>query len=41
VIDGLERADLRFAVAVQWHPEDMVERVAVQRRLFEAFANEL
>jgi putative glutamine amidotransferase len=41
VIEGLERADLRFAVAVQWHPEDMVERVPVQRRLFEEFAQQL
>ncbi|MEO8370937.1 MAG: gamma-glutamyl-gamma-aminobutyrate hydrolase family protein [Candidatus Solibacter sp.] len=38
VIEGLERPDLRFAVAVQWHPEDQVSRFAAQRRLFEAFA---
>jgi putative glutamine amidotransferase len=41
VIEGLERADLRFAVAVQWHPEDMVERVPLQRRLFEEFGRRL
>jgi len=29
---------LRFAVAVQWHPEDQVARFAAQRRLFEAFS---
>ena len=34
VIEGLERPDLRFAVAVQWHPEDQMPQ---QRRLFEAF----
>jgi putative glutamine amidotransferase len=38
VIEGLERPDLRFAVAVQWHPEDQTVRFAAQRRLFEAFA---
>lgn len=34
VVEGLERADRRFAVAVQWHPEDLPE----DRELFEAFA---
>ena len=24
VVEGLERPDLRFAVAVQWHPEDQM-----------------
>jgi gamma-glutamyl-gamma-aminobutyrate hydrolase PuuD len=38
VIEGLERQDQRFAVAVQWHPEDQVRRYPVQLRLFEAFA---
>ena len=38
IVEGLERPDLRFAVAVQWHPEDQVRRFAAQRRLFEAFA---
>jgi len=38
VVEGLERPDLRFAVAVQWHPEDQVARFAAQRRLFESFA---
>ena len=38
VIEGLERPDRRFAVAVQWHPEDRVALDARDRRLFEAFA---
>jgi putative glutamine amidotransferase len=38
LIEGLERPDLRFAVAVQWHPEDMAGRCPSQLRLFEAFA---
>lgn len=35
VIEGIERRDRRFAVAVQWHPEDLF---AQERALFEAFA---
>lgn len=38
VIEGLERDDRRFAVAVQWHPEDQVRRDQSQMKLFEAFA---
>lgn len=38
VIEALERSDRRFALAVQWHPEDQVRRDAEQRKLFEAFA---
>jgi putative glutamine amidotransferase len=38
IVEGLERPDLRFAVAVQWHPEDQVCRFPAQHRLFEAFA---
>jgi putative glutamine amidotransferase len=38
IIEGLERPDLRFAVAVQWHPEDQMPQ---QRRLFEAFRDAL
>ena len=37
VIEGLEHPDKRFAVAVQWHPEDRLN-CAGDRRLFEAFA---
>jgi putative glutamine amidotransferase len=36
-VEALERADKRFAVAVQWHPEDQAAGDAVQRRLFEEF----
>ena len=38
VIEGLERPDKRFAVAVQWHPEDQVSCDETQRKLFQAFA---
>lgn len=42
VVEGLERPDKRFVVAVQWHPENQAnggdER---QRRLFRAFAEEI
>jgi gamma-glutamyl-gamma-aminobutyrate hydrolase PuuD len=38
VIEGLERPDRRFVVAVQWHPEDQVRTCGEQRKLFEAFA---
>ncbi|HWB96903.1 MAG TPA: gamma-glutamyl-gamma-aminobutyrate hydrolase family protein, partial [Bryobacteraceae bacterium] len=41
VIEGLERTDRRFVVAVQWHPEDQARTDAVQLRLFEAFAESL
>ena len=37
-IEGFGRSDLRFAVAVQWHPEDLF---AQERALFEAFAEAL
>lgn len=39
--EALERPDRRFAVAVQWHPEDLVERNADAKRLFQAFADAL
>lgn len=38
IIEGLERPDRRFALAVQWHPEDQI-RFSAQRRLFEAFVS--
>jgi putative glutamine amidotransferase len=38
MIEGLERPDRRFAVAVQWHPEDRIASSEHDRRLFEAFA---
>ena len=37
MIEGLERPDKRFAVAVQWHPEDQAATDAIQKRLFEKF----
>ena len=40
IVEGLERADKRFVVAVQWHPEDMTNDER-QRRLFEAFREAL
>jgi len=41
VIEGLERPDKRFVIAVQWHPEDQAGVNGQQRRLFEAFCNAL
>jgi gamma-glutamyl-gamma-aminobutyrate hydrolase PuuD len=41
VIEGLERPDKRFAIAVQWHPEDRCHIDPLARRLFEAFAEAL
>jgi putative glutamine amidotransferase len=41
VIEALERNDRRFALAVQWHPEDQVRRDPSQMKLFEAFAEAL
>jgi putative glutamine amidotransferase len=37
-IEALERHDRRFAVAVQWHPEDRVRTHPADRALFEAFS---
>ncbi len=37
VIEGLERADRKFAVAVQWHPEDQATIDPIQAGLFSAF----
>lgn len=41
IIEGLERADRSFVVAVQWHPEDQVARDQAQLNLFRAFAEAL
>ena len=38
VVEGLERPDKRFVVAVQWHPEDQIVRCSEQIRLFQSFA---
>jgi putative glutamine amidotransferase len=37
VVEALERSDLPFAVAVQWHPEDQAPRDPSQKKLFAAF----
>src|SRR6185436_5779792 len=39
--EALERNDRRFAVAVQWHPEDLAESRPEAKRLFQAFADSL
>jgi putative glutamine amidotransferase len=41
VIEGIEMPGKRFAVAVQWHPEDQAATDAVQAKLFTAFAEAL
>lgn len=41
VIEALELSGRRFALAVQWHPENQASRDAGQRRIFESFANAL
>ncbi|HLH43140.1 MAG TPA: gamma-glutamyl-gamma-aminobutyrate hydrolase family protein [Bryobacteraceae bacterium] len=41
VIEAVERPDLRFAIAVQWHPEDLLAAFPQQLRLFEAFGESL
>ncbi|HYL76633.1 MAG TPA: gamma-glutamyl-gamma-aminobutyrate hydrolase family protein [Bryobacteraceae bacterium] len=38
IIEALERPDLPFALAVQWHPEDRILVSEADRKLFEAFA---
>jgi putative glutamine amidotransferase len=37
IVEAIERPDRRFAVAVQWHPEDRTDTTG-DRALFEAFA---
>jgi len=41
VIEALERPDRRFAIAVQWHPEDCISFRNSDHKLFEAFAKAL
>ena len=38
VIEGFALPGRKFVVAVQWHPEDLIDD-PVQLRLFEAFRN--
>ena len=37
VIEGIENPDARFFLAVQWHPEEFVDRGGTFRVLFESF----
>jgi putative glutamine amidotransferase len=39
--EALERPDRKFAVAVQWHPEDLIGKRPEAKRLFEEFARAL
>ena len=41
IVEGIEIPGKRFAVAVQWHPEDQAATDPVQARLFSAFAESL
>ncbi len=38
-IEGVERPDRTFVVAVQWHPEDQVTEYTEQLKLFRGFAD--
>jgi putative glutamine amidotransferase len=38
IIEGIELPGKRFAIGVQWHPEDQAGTDPIQARLFEAFA---
>lgn len=40
VIEGIEAQGDHFAVAVQWHPEELMEQDPAMRRLFGAFLGE-
>ena len=40
-VEGMERADKRFVVGVQWHPEDQVSKQPEQLRLFQYFVEQL
>lgn len=37
IIEGMETTDDRFVLAVQWHPEELIDLLEVNRRLFAAF----
>jgi gamma-glutamyl-gamma-aminobutyrate hydrolase PuuD len=41
VVEGLERRDRRFVLAVQWHPEDQICRAPEQLKLFRRLAESL
>jgi putative glutamine amidotransferase len=40
VIEGIERDDSRFFVAVQWHPEELYDESEPMRRLFSGFVTQ-
>ena len=40
-IEGLERSDRRFVLAVQWHPEDQIAEWPDQLKLFKRFGEAL
>jgi len=40
-VEALERVDKNFAVAVQWHPEDLIDSQTEAKNLFRAFAESL
>ena len=37
-VEGLERPDRSFVVAIQWHPEDQINKDPEQLKLFKGFA---
>jgi putative glutamine amidotransferase len=39
LIEGVEHSDAGFLIGVQWHPEELAEQHAPQRRLFTAFVD--
>lgn len=39
IVEATELPDKRFAMSVQWHPEDMISRSEETRRLFKAFVD--
>lgn len=41
VIEAMEIPGKRFTIAVQWHPEDLIEKSSLSRSLFAAFAKAL
>jgi putative glutamine amidotransferase len=41
LVEGIELPEKRFAVGVQWHPEDQAATDPVQARLFQKFAEAL
>ncbi|MBE2193208.1 MAG: gamma-glutamyl-gamma-aminobutyrate hydrolase family protein [Anaerolinea sp.] len=39
LVEGVEIPDARFFLAVQWHPEELIERSTAMRNLFKAFVD--